>query len=1195
MKHLFLAFAALFLSLAAFGQEYRGNISGAITDKTGAVIAGAKITVTETQKGTKIETVSESTGQYNVPMLLPGDYEIAAQAPGFKAFNRKGVHVGAGEHPVIDVQLEVGDISQTVEVVADSPILNTENGSVGQAITTKEVEDLPSDGGTPMMLAAYAMGVLATGDPSSVQPYASGGGASWSIAGAPNQTNELSIDGSPNATWDGRMAYSGMKDAVLEVRVKAFETDAAYGHTGAGTINQVMKSGTNSLHGSLYETNRPNNLVANNFFNNKAGLAVPVNHYNQYGLTAGGPVNVPKVFDGRNRVFWFFGFEGMRVTGPNTAFMSVPTDAARQGDFSKLLTIKTPIVLYDPYTAVRSGSRIVRTAYPNNKIPGAQMNAVALKLLQYFPKPNITNPGIVREDDYQNYGSTAPSKDGYTNELGRLDFNVNPKNRSFFNVRHTDYFQNKQDYYSNIATGSNLSRSNWGLTLDHVYMMNASNVVNIKANFTRMFEDHKAPSAGYDITSLGLPSYLVTNSQYVQLPRITFATATGVEDLGMSGANILPSQSLQLFGNWVAIRGNHQLKFGGDIRQYRLNYAAFGAATGQINFSANNWVRQQDNSSSSVAMGQDLAELLLGLPTGGSYDLNTRSMFYQYYGAIFVQDDWRVKRNLTFNFGLRFDRDFPWREKWARTVRGFGFDTPSPLAAAATAAYAKSPLPMLPASDFKVPGGLTYATSDNNAIYESTSHLMSPRFGFAWTPERFRNKTVVRGGFGMFVSPLGISTMQVTGKYSTNPLLTQQGFSQSTSLTASNDSYLTPAATLSNPFANGILLPAGGKNGLLTFAGQAVNFFNPEMKNPYAVRWNLGIQHSITQNTVVEVMYMGNHSVHVPITYTQLNSIPQQYMSTLPVRDQTLITNLGTTYPNPFFGLQTSTGTNTNASAAQLLAKYPQFPAGVGSSLSGSSGVVMNNLNAGSSYYQSVNVRLTKRFSRGMSVTANFMKSKMIDRTTWLNATDPQPEKRISPFDHPYRFVLATVYELPFGRNRMVNLQSRWANLLFAGWKTSGTYTYQVGAPITWVNGSTNNIGDYVYLGGPLSWNNRQVDGSVFDATAFLPPDVLATCRQSGTGCSPTTAQGLQYHIRTFSTTFPNLRQDGINQFDVSLRKNFEVGEKRRFELACDAFNVINHPTFAAPNNQIGNSAFGTITAQANRTRQLQLIARFVF
>jgi len=1181
MARRLLVVLVVLLPLFAFAQEYRGAISGVVTDRTGAVIPGAKVTVTETQTGTKVETATESTGHYTAPFLLPGDYEIAVQAPGFKAFVRKGVHVGSGERPVIDVQLDVGDVSESVVVREDAPLLNSENGSVGQTITTKEVEDLPSNGGTPMMLAALALGVLATSQPNAVLPFASGGGASWSIGGSPSQTNELLIDGSPNGTWDGRLAYSGLKDAIQEVRIKTFETDAAYGHTGAGTINQVLKSGTNAVHGTAYWYHQPTNMVANNFFSNKTGLPVTINHFNQFGGTAGGPVVIPKIIDGRNRLFWFVGAEKIKNTTPATTFMSVPTDAERQGDFSQLLALtgSSRVVLYDPATGVRSGTTVTRSPFPNNVIPTPRLNAIALKYLQFYPRPNITDPNIARADGFQNYGSNAPSTDGYTNELGRLDWNINSRNRSYFNVRHTDYFQAKSDFFSNIATGSFLSRSNWGLALDHVFTLNATNVINVRANFSRMFEDHKAPSAGFDPATLGFPSYLGSNSQYAQLPYITFATNTAFQALGMNGANILPSQSMQLFGNWVAIRGKHQLKFGGDIRQYRFNFSNFLSSTGNFQFTANTWTRSASNASTTVAMGQDFSEFLLGLPTGGTFDLPASSMFYQYYAAGFVQDDWRVRRNLTINLGLRFDHDYPWREKLARTVNGFAFDATNPLAAAATAAYAKAPLPQLPANDFKVLGGLTFASPKDNAIFKNTSHLFSPRFGFAWTPDRLP-RTVIRGGLAMFVSSISLYTLQVSGAYSTNPILAQEGFSQSTALVATNDNGLTPAATLSNPFPNGITRPAGSANGLLTFAGQTVNFFNPEMKSPYSVRWNFGFQHELPGNTVLEVVYTGNHAVHLPITYTQLNGIPRQFLSTSQTRDQALITTLTSTVANPFLGLQTSAGTASTVAAVQLLAKYPQFPVGFNAgAFGGSTGVVENDLNVGSSYFHSLGIGLQKRLSNGLSIRGNYMRSKMIERVTWLNSSDAQPEKRISPFDRPHRIVVAVTYELPFGRGKKVDLESNWARLLFGGWTLTSVYQWQVGAPITWVNGSTNNPGDYVHFGAPLDLDNREVNKAAFNTSAF----------------DRNSANQFQYHIRTFSTTFPNLRADGINQWDVSVLKKFQVTENTRVELRGEAFNVVNHPVFAAPNTTATNSAFGTISAQANRPRLLQLAVRIIF
>ncbi|MBZ5583177.1 MAG: carboxypeptidase regulatory-like domain-containing protein [Acidobacteriia bacterium] len=1179
MKLTVLATIVMALSAPAFSQEFRATISGVVTDPTGAMIAGSKITIVETQTKTRVETATDESGQYVAPLLLPGMYEIAVKQPGFKEAIRKNVRLGAGEHPVIDFRLEVGEAATTVEVAADVPLINTENASVGQAIHTKEIEDLPSNGGTPYMLASLSLGVVAQAQPSTVQPFASGGAASWSIGGMPSQTNELLVDGSPNATWDGRLAYSPPMEAVSEVRVKAFDTDASYGHSGAGTVNTILRSGTNALHGALYEKQQPTNMTANTFFNNAAGQPPTVTHFNQFGGTAGGPVFIPKAFDGRNRLFWYFAFEGLQDSNPNTTLLTVPTDAERQGDFSKLLSLSSPTIIYDPLSAVLSGTTIKRTAYTGNKIPASSLSPIARQMLGYYPAPIVT--ALTRADDYQNFVSNSNTTDGYTNEFGRLDINWSDSNRSYFNVRHTDYSQAKNDYFRNIATGSNLSRSNWGLSLDHVLAISATNMINVRANFTRMFEDHSAPSAGFDPATLGFPSYLAGNSQYLQLPYLQFAS-NSFSALGMNGANTLPSQSLQLFGTWVAIRGRHQIKIGGDLRQYRLNYRSYGNATGNLSFSSNAWVRAASNASSTVALGQDFAEFLVGLPTSGSYDVNASAMFYSYYAAGFAQDDWRIGNTLSVNLGLRFDHDFPYHEKWGRSVNGFAFDTPNPLAPAAIAAYNASTASQMPAgAAFGVPGGLTFASPGDNAIFQNTSHLVSPRLGFAWSPARLSGKTVINGGFAMFVAPITIALLQSTGAYSTNPILTQEGYSQSTPFTASNDNNLTPYGTLANPFPGGIQQPAGSSKGLLTYVGQAVNFINPEMKSPYSVRWNFGVRHQLTPNTALEIVYMGNHGVHLPVTYTQLNGVPRQYLSTLGYRDQPVINTMTATVNNPFNGLVTTgTPTGKSTNVAQLTGRYPEFPLGYSSGVwTGGGGVYEQNVSIGSSYYQALNVGLNRRVSRGLNLRLLYMRTRMVEQVTWLNDTDPLLERRISPFDHPHRFVTAVVYDIPVGQGRALDLQSRWANAITGGWSLTSTYTFQTGQPILWMNGSTNNPGDYVYFGAPLNLDNRAVGKNAFDTTAF---DVKS-------------ANAFQYHVRTFPTTFQSLRQDGINDWNASLGKTFDIRESTSLRIQCDAFNVVNHPTFAAPNAQASATGFGQITSQANRTRMLQLWARLRF
>jgi len=1186
MKRSLVAVLGVLLPLVCLGQEFRGTISGAVTDPTGAGAAGAKIVATEVRTGVKTETTSDTAGQYNLPFLAPGQYEISASLHGFKTFVRKDLNLGAGDHPVIDIRLDVGDTSQSVEVTADAPLLNTENGSVGQAISTKEVEDLPLNGRTPLMMAELAIGVTPTGTPTLVHPFDLGAPAAFSVAGTPSQTSELLVDGVPDATWDGRAAYNPPQDAVQEVRVKAFDSDASFGHTGGGTMNQVLKTGTNGLHGSAWEFNQPSDMVANDFFRNRSGQPLQITHFNQFGVTAGGPVVLPKV-NGRNKLFWFFAYEGLKDGQPSPAIVTVPTDAERQGNFSALLAQGSQYTLYDPNSAVLNGTTITRTPFPGNVIPANQLNPIAQNYLKFYPEPNVTVG--VSALGVNNFSSSATTVDNYNNELGRLDWNMTERSRLFFDVRNAAETQQKNNYFGNIAEGSLLHRNPIGSTIDEVYTFTPTTVADVRFNFSRLGEVHALPSSGFNPTSLGFPSYVAGDSEYLQLPIVSLST---YQSLGASGGSNWPSQSLQAFGDVVKIWRNHTIKFGVDARQYRMNFITYGNSTGTFSFN-NSWDRASSSASSTVAQGQDLASLLLGLPASGSYDLNSFASFYSYYTAVFVQDDWRVTRNLTVNVGLHFDHDAPVSEKYGRTVDGFNYTAPNPIAAAAVAAYAKAPIAQIPVGQFNVPGGLEFASPGNPGVYQSTSHLVSPRLGLAWSPDALHNKTVIRGGFGMFVQPITIASLAVTGAYSTNPILAQEGFSQTTSMTVTNNNFLSPAATLSNPYPNGLVAPAGATAGLATFNGQFVNFLNPEMKNPYSLRWDLGVQHTFGTNTLLEVAYIGNHAVHTPITVTQLNFIPAKFLSTLPVRDAAENTTLTTNVTNPLAGLLPNGGNlnNSTTALANLLGGYPEFPAGTGAGgWSGSTGVIEQDLDNGHSFYNSLNVRVQRRLSSGLSVIGNYAWSKLIEQDSWLNASDPVPEKRASPFDHTQRFVLAFTYDLPFGHNRPLNVNSRWLNAVVGGWTMNSVYIWQVGAPLVWVNGSTTTPGDYVYFGGPgalaTGYNNRQVNTTT--AGTALPAFNTSLFITNS-------ANTFSYHIRTFSTTFDNLRQDGLNEWDPSILKRIQFKERMYLQLRFEFFNVLNHPTFTAPNLQATSTSFGTITSVSNRPRTIQVGARFVF
>jgi len=781
--------------------------------------------------------------------------------------------------------------------------------------------------------------------------------------------------------------------------------------------------------------------------------------------------------------------------------------------------------------------------------------------MQFYPQPNT--PG--QANGVQNFVTNAVDSDGYDNELGRLDFNISPRNRLAFDVRHNFRNQNKNDFFGNPSTGNFLYRMNQGVGMDYVATITPTIVAEVRANWTRYEEHHFSPADSVNPTSLGFPGYIESNAQFLTMPYIVVGgtgisagARAGSEPLGYNGDGTNYSDSFQLFANVVKIHGNHTFKVGTDSRMYRWSAYTFGNPSGTYTFTGN-WTNSPAVSNTTV-FGQDLAQFLLGLPSSGSFDLNSQSTVQSKYVSVFVNDDWRIKSNLTLNLGLRWEHDFPEIERFNRTLNGFDPTTPNSISAAAAAAYAAAPIPQIPVSQFRAVGGPTYASPSSRGVYDSHSAIFSPRVGFAWVPRALGNKTVVRGGFGILVDPIQL------------PAPNQPGFSQQTVMTVSNTSaLLTPAATLSDPFPAGFLLPAGNSKGLNTNLGQQISIFNPNPRNPYAVRWQLSVQHQLPFSMVLEVAYIGSHAMHLPIT-TQLDYIPRQFLSTSLVRDNATNTLLSSSVTNPFKGLLPNGGSLNNATTTlrQLLIPYPQYPV-PGTPSATSNGIVMAYSNAGSSYFQSLNVRLQKRFTNNLTLINNFIWNRLIDRLAYLNDSDPQPEKRLSSDSRPLRNVLASTYNLPIGRGRRVNIQNRVGDFLVGGWGLSGILTLQSGPTLGW--------GNYIYYGGPLNLNVHQPDGLAFDITRF----------------NTVTAQQLVDNIRTFDQQFNNLRRDPVKQFDATLSKSFRFAEKRYIQFRVEAFNLTNRVTFGGPQTNPTNAAFGTISSQANTPRRVESGLRLVW
>ena len=1155
-------------SAGILAQEFRGTISGIVTDSVGAVVTHATVAVRDLSTGAIYKVQTNDDGSYTATALAPGKYEVRVEAPGFRAYVRSGITIQAGDHPLIDVTVQVGSVTQEMTVTADASMIDATNAAIGQSISTKEVEDLPQNGRTPVVLAQLALGVSSTSPPGQVRPFDNGGAASITIAGAKNQTTETLLDGSPDTDSQLKVAYSPPQDVVQEVKVYAFQVDAAYGHSGGGIVNQITRGGTNNLHGSAYEYNQTAALTANSYFNNRNNTARANTHFNQYGLSIGGPVYAPKLFNGHDKAFFEFGYEGIRDSQPVSGYLHVPTASERTGDFSDLLAGGSAYTIYDPSTAKLVGTTVTRTAFSGNKLPS--VNPVAAALLNYYPLPNVAGATALT---LNNYFGNFSSTDTYDNQFGRMDFNIGANNKLFFDVRHNQRLQSTSDYFHNASTGAALTRTNWGAVVDDVHTLNASTFVNVRFNWTRYASLTGGPSQGTDVTSVGFPGSLQSGANINQLPSVAIGSTGACNKISGSettfGCLFTPNNtpnanwndSFHIFADGTKVLGNHVLKAGVDAREYRIENISYGYPTGQFVFGPN--FTQASSTSSAAPFGQDLAALELGLPTTGSINRNVFTATWDRYLAAFAQEDWRIARTLTVNVGLRFDHDFPLYERNNRAISSFDPTLTTPAETAATTAYATSPIPQIPIAQFHPAGGVVYASNDRRQLFNTDSYTFSPRIGFAWTPDSHSGKTTITGGFSVFVFPVqNLATINSTG------------FSQTTSLIATNDNYLTTAATISNPFPAGLLQPAGSSGGAATNQGLSTATFNQHMKNAYSERYALSLQQQLTPNTIFQLAYIGAHYVKLQVSSQPLNPVPSSYLSTSPVRDSNVVSLLTGAVTNPFKGLLPGTTINgATVPRGQLLTAYPQYPI---------SGLTVADVDNGSSSYQSLNARLQHRLGHGLSALVNYTWSKNIEQVTRLNDTDTKYEKRVSSFDYPQKVVVATTYTVPYSTVGGSDFAGHVLHGALGGWAVSGIYVLQSGAPL--------GFGNIIYSGGPLNLNPRQTTPNIpaFDITQFD----RATADQPTASVNGVT---LQTNIRTLHSTFSQYRADKTNNVDASIARQVKFHEYLTGELRMEAFNVLNHPQFSGPSLSPTSTAFGQISSQANTSRILQISAHIRF
>jgi hypothetical protein len=1150
------------VALAAIAQGPTGTIQGLVRDTSNAVVPNAVVRIKNVATNEAKELRTDAQGRYVQPFLLPGTYSVDVEMKGFRPARQEEIKVDVAQNRSLDFVLEIGTISQEVHVQATPLALDLNTSSVGQLIENKRVLDLPLNGRDPLSLVWLSAGVSGAGT-----------GSTPNIAGGRSSSNEVQIDGGSavvTSTYSGLLefAYSPQVDSVQEYSVQVNGISAEYGRTGGAVVNMVTKSGTNAFHGSAYNFLRNSQLDANSFFANKAGVPKGSFKRNQWGVTLGGPVVIPGLYNGRDKTFFFVGYEGLSQRTQSVSTYTVPTSAWREGDFSNLRTSSgAAITIYDPLT-VRADpadpARYIRNPFASNQIPVARRDPVAVNVMKYFPMPN-TQPGnpYTNVNNYVFVGA-LPNRSWRIDP--RIDHNWSDRWRTFVRTSRIVPYSAGLNMFGkgnpgNPARGIG-SDAFTSAVMDHTLTLSPSLIASFRYSLTRMSNRWHGVAYDFDPATLGFPKYFadLVAIDGKGFPPFSFSGAAST--IG-NGTLITGGRTLHtLAGSLTKILGRHTIKSGLEFRSIFLNYYQPASQAGSFTFSSA-WTQQEISTTSSAA-GFPLASFLLGLPASGSKSHDIAVASSSPYWAGYLQDDWKASRKLTLNLGLRYEVTLPRTERFDR-LSYFDMYGPSPIAG-------KVPASACPSCG-NLQGAMRFTDASRRRQVPTDKNNFGPRFGFAY---QVASNTVVRGAYGICYPP---STTEAAG-VSSGTL----GFSTSTPFTGTTDSMRTVNAYLRDPFPAGFSFPPGASGGVASLLGSTVNrgVFDAWV-NPYVQEWNLTLQRHVPGNFVLEIGYLGNHGVHLPDgdggqSYNQLSP---SYMS--------LGADLLRVVPNPLYGAvtdATSTLSRTTVEYRQLLRPYPQY--------TGVSSFVTPIAN---SIYHGMMIRADRRFSRSFGMLLSYTTGKIIDdasteanwlgpaASTRLDAYNRRLERSLSSQDIAQRLVVSYMYELPFGKGkRFLSGLPRGANLLLSGWQLNGITTFQSGAPVI-LFAQTNNTQIYTTSQRP---NNN---GHTARLTGGTTDQRLARWFDTSVFSQPAS-----YTFGNTGRTLPNVRKPGTRISDISLFKNTFFGPERRLNLQyrLEMFGAFNTPQFSAPGATVGGADFGVISA-ATGVRQIQMAVKLIW
>lgn len=1221
----------LLLVVPTQAQVYTGSITGLVQDPSGAYVPNASVVLTDMDKGLTYSTTTDSSGRYVLRALPPSTYSIRVEAAGFRSERQNKIILDVNQNLTLNVSVQVGTAQETVEVTGQAPVLSTEDAVTGQELDRTKINDLPLIGRAVFDLAMLSPGInQPAGNTFGTNSMAN----NWISNGSRNAQADILIDGVSTVGVEQNTAivnplYTPSVDAVQEFKVQQSNFSAEIGFSGATVVNVVTRSGTNDFHGSAYDFLRNNKLNAKNFF----ASGVPPVHWNDFGVTVGGPIR-------KNKTFFFFDYEGVRQSVSVTKNAGVPSVAERAGDFGEVcanqggtfdangLCSAAAGQIWDPYSSVFcSGAPVMPAGCPPPPAPGESFNAgayrtafipfnnlanyqsqgnpnlpplqpikgniidpVAFKMMQLYPVPN-RNVGTGAYDPLFNWVGIGADKAVNDQIDIKIDHRFTDATTLSGKFSYGTGYYLPANLFHNVGDAYSSGKSDGGpklLALNLVHTFSPKTVLTVSLGLTRAWGfDHGGSAADFPnfdpVKDLGLPSY-IEDAGIKAAPSITVGSDQGYQMEG--GNNSIGTQAWtylkygqethHLIGTLSHTMGAHEIKFGAEGRLRRVEIFFPGIPAGTYSFNQNSTEQTPWDGS-----GDAMAGFLIGAggaSNWGAYEIDYAAATQNYNIGSFIQDNWRVTPKLTLNIGLRYDLDLPRTER-ANRISWLDLNAPSPLQ-----------VPGMPG----LKGGLQFADGNHRAPYDNNYNGWGPRLGLAY---KITPRTVIRSGYGIFYSQ-NKGAAAGTG-------ISDQGFVEQTNwLNTFHNDQATPYSFLRDPFPGGPRPTTGASLGLLTDVGFGIAGPIPSRNaRPYEQEWTLGFQHLLPWNVVIDTTYVGKKGTHLyfgnagNVDYlteaqgTAFAANPSYYLANVPNPFFGIITD-----PNSgLYGFQCSESPSTNCvHRVDLITPYPQF-----------TGVTATDPPWANSIYHAFELRAEKRLSNGLDFLLTYTNQKSIDDSsvgggglTWLGGSlgnviqDPnnrRADRSLSQFDISQILQFSYVYELPVGRGkRFGGGMNPVVNGIVGGWKTNGIWRIDTGQPVILTLQGGNSIPTW----GPQRANLTGVLGR----SSFAPEQLTSSC---GTPPCPSyfanpdvAVAPPAYAIGNAPKVLPNVRLPGTRTAAMSLFKEFSLAKMRegsRLEFRAEAYNVFNHPQFGGLNSTVGTSDFGLLSSQVNSPRQIQL------